>query len=67
MTIEGIAKGLGREIKLNKKAYKSIKKAYERAHQKGLLKLEGMTKEREKMSYLPTEATPLPNTVGTAP
>jgi len=67
MTLEGIAKGLGCEIKLNKKAYKSIKKAYERAHHKGLLKLEGMTKEREKMAYLPNGSTPLPNTVGTAP
>jgi nicotinamide-nucleotide amidase len=26
-----------------------------------------MTKEREKMAYLPKGATPLPNTVGTAP
>jgi molybdopterin-biosynthesis enzyme MoeA-like protein len=26
-----------------------------------------MTKEREKMAYLPTGASPLPNTVGTAP
>ncbi|MFW9971155.1 MAG: molybdopterin-binding protein [Candidatus Odinarchaeota archaeon] len=67
MTLAGIAKGLGRELELNQKAYKSIKKVYERAFHKGLLKLEGMTKEREKMAYLPSSATPLPNTVGTAP
>ncbi|MFW9818136.1 MAG: competence/damage-inducible protein A [Candidatus Thorarchaeota archaeon] len=67
MTLEGIAKGLGRDLKLNEKAYNSIKKVYERAYHKGLLKLEGMTKEREKMAYLPTGSTPLPNTVGTAP
>lgn len=67
MTLEGIAKGLGRELILNEKAYNSIKKIYERAYHKGLLKLEGMTKEREKMAYLPQNSTPLPNTVGTAP
>jgi molybdenum cofactor synthesis domain-containing protein len=67
MTLEGIAKGLKRELALNKKAYKSIEKSYERAYHKGLLKLEGMTKEREKMAYLPQDSIPLPNTVGTAP
>jgi molybdenum cofactor synthesis domain-containing protein len=67
MTLEGIAKGLGRKLKLNNKAYKSIKKTYERAYDKGLLKLEGMTKEREKMANLPQGSRPLPNTVGTAP
>jgi nicotinamide-nucleotide amidase len=67
MTLAGIAKGLGRALELNEKAYKSIKKVYERAFHKGLLKLEGMTKEREKMAYLPTGAIPLPNNVGTAP
>ncbi|MFX1469967.1 MAG: molybdopterin-binding protein [Promethearchaeota archaeon] len=67
MTLEGIAIGLERKLELNKHAYNSIKKAYEKAHKKGLLQLEGMTKEREKMSYLPQGSIPLPNTVGTAP
>ena len=67
MTLEGIAKGLDREIKLNQHAYESIKKAYEQAHRTGILKLEGMTKEREKMAYLPDGSTPLPNARGTAP
>lgn len=67
MTLEGIAKGLNRELALNKKAYKSIKNTYKRAYHIGLLKLEGMTKEREKMAILPQGSTPLPNTVGTAP
>ena len=66
-TLIGIANGLNRKLELNKHAYKSIKKTYERAFKKGLLKLEGMTKEREKMAYLPQGSTPLPNTVGTAP
>ena len=67
MTLQGIANGLNRKLELNNHAYNSIKKAYEQAHKKGLLKLEGMTKEREKMAYLPKGSIPLPNTVGTAP
>ncbi|MFX0024167.1 MAG: competence/damage-inducible protein A [Candidatus Hermodarchaeota archaeon] len=67
MTLLGVADGLGRLLELNEKAYAAIKKTYERAFHKGLLKLEGMTKEREKMAYLPSGSTPLPNTVGTAP
>ncbi|MFX1575144.1 MAG: molybdopterin-binding protein [Promethearchaeota archaeon] len=67
MTLQGVANGLNRKLELNKHAYNSIKKAYERAHKRGLLQLEGMTKEREKMAYLPQDSFPLPNTVGTAP
>ena len=67
MTLAGIAKGLGRELEINDHAYESIKKAYENAVEKKILKLEGMTKEREKMAFLPKDAIPLPNTVGTAP
>lgn len=67
MTLQGIANGLNRILELNQHAYNSIKKAYEHAHKRGLLKLEGMTKEREKMAYLPKGSIPLPNTVGTAP
>ncbi|MHA1913921.1 MAG: molybdopterin-binding protein [Promethearchaeota archaeon] len=67
MTLEGIAIGLDRKLELNQHAYNSIKKAYKHAHKQGILKLEGMTREREKMSYLPQGSIPLPNTVGTAP
>jgi len=51
---------------LNEHVYNSIKKVYKNAYHKGLLKLEEMTKEREKMAYLPQKAIPLPNTVSTA-
>ena len=67
MTLEGIAMGLNRKLGLNKHALSSIKKVYKHAYDKGILKLEGMTKEREKMAYLPQGSTPLPNTIGTAP
>jgi molybdopterin-biosynthesis enzyme MoeA-like protein len=67
MTLAGIAKGLNRDLELNQHAYNSIKRAYEHAFKRGILKLEGMTKEREKMSYLPQGSIPLPNIRGTAP
>ncbi|MFW9939212.1 MAG: molybdopterin-binding protein [Candidatus Thorarchaeota archaeon] len=67
MTLEGISIGLNRKLELNQHALNSIKKAYNHAYERGILKLEGMTKERKKMAYLPQGSTPLPNTVGTAP
>ena len=67
MTLEGIALGLNREIVLNEHALNSIRKAYENANNAGILKLEGLTKERKKMAYLPKGSTPLPNIRGTAP
>jgi molybdenum cofactor synthesis domain-containing protein len=67
MTLEGIAMGLNRKLELNEHAASSIKKVYKHAYEKGILKLDGMTKERKKMAYLPQGSTPLPNTIGTAP
>lgn len=67
MTLEGVALALNREIELNQHAYDSVKKAYENAYKQGFLQLEGMTKEREKMAYLPKGSIPLPNIRGTAP
>jgi len=67
MTLLGVGKALNRELELNQHAYNSIKKAYDAAFKQGVLKLEGMTKEREKMAYLPEGAIPLPNIRGTAP
>ncbi|MHA2393697.1 MAG: competence/damage-inducible protein A [Promethearchaeota archaeon] len=67
MTLEGIALGLNRKLELNNHALDSIEKAYKHAYRRGILKLEGMTKERKKMALLPQGSTPLPNTVGTAP
>jgi len=67
MTLEGIGIGLNRKIKLNDHAYNMIKRSYEQAYEQKILKLEGMTKERAKMAYLPEGSTPLPNIRGTAP
>ena len=67
MTLQGVGLALNREIKLNQDAYNSIKKAYDQAYKRGILKLEGMTKEREKMAYLPEGSIPFPNKRGAAP
>ncbi|MBY8984817.1 MAG: competence damage-inducible protein A [Candidatus Lokiarchaeota archaeon] len=67
MTLEGIAMGLKRTLELNEHAFSSIKKVYKHAYDQGILKLNGMTKERKKMAYLPQRSIPLPNTIGTAP
>ncbi|MBY9003679.1 MAG: competence damage-inducible protein A [Candidatus Lokiarchaeota archaeon] len=67
MTLEGIGIGLNKKLLLNDHAYNMIKKSYEQAHKQKILKLEGMTKERTKMAYLPEGSTPLPNIRGTAP
>jgi len=67
MTLKGVSLALHRDLELNKHAYKSIKKAYDNAHKQGILKLEGMTPEREKMALLPKGSIPLPNIRGTAP
>jgi len=67
MTLKGVAMALNRELELDEHAYHAIKKAYDAAFERGILKLKGMTPEREKMAYLPQGGIPLPNTVGTAP
>jgi len=67
MTLKGVGLALNRELELDQHAYESIKKAYENAFKRGILKLEGMTPERKKMAYLPKGSIPLPNIRGTAP
>ena len=67
MTLQGVAQALNTELELNQHAYDSIKRRYEAAFKQGILKLDGMTKEREKMAYLPKGSAPLPNQRGTAP
>ena len=67
MTLEAVGIALTRELKRDMHAYNSIKKAYDNAVKRGILKMEGMTPEREKMAYLPTGSIPIPNIRGTAP
>jgi len=67
MTLEAVGIALKRELKKDMHAYNSIKKAYDNAFERGILKMEGMTPEREKMAYLPIGSIPIPNIRGTAP
>lgn len=67
LTLKGVGLALKRDLELNDHAYNSIKEAYENAHKQGILKLEGMTPEREKMAFLPKGSIPIPNVRGTAP
>ena len=63
MTLRGLAKALGRRVRLDKEAVRLIREHYAR-------RLHGsieLTKPRLKMGRIPTGSTPLHNPVGTAP
>jgi nicotinamide-nucleotide amidase len=62
MTLKGIARGLGRNVRFNKEAIRLIKEHLESAGREFEL-----TPARRKMAMLPVGATPLRNDVGTAP
>jgi len=66
-TLEGIAKGLKRKIKINDDALKMIEKMYSRYAEEKLIDKVELTPPRVKMAKLPEGATPLPNPIGTAP
>ena len=66
-TLEGIAKGLNREIKINDDALKMIEETYSKYVEKRLIDKVELTPPRVKMAKLPEGANPLPNPIGTAP
>ena len=66
-TLEGIAKALRLELKVNEKALRMIREKYRTYFkEKGMERAE-LTSPRVKMATLPEGAEPLPNPVGTAP
>ena len=67
MTLEGVAKGLGRQLEDNREALDMVKKKYQRYVSEGRIEKYEMTPHRAKMARLPKGATPLLNPVGTAP
>jgi nicotinamide-nucleotide amidase len=67
LTLAAVAKCTGTELLLNEKARRMIKDSYDALHAKGILDLGGLTPAREKMAWLPRNAIPLDNPVGTAP
>ncbi len=60
ITLEAVSKATNRGLVLYESALEEIRKKYEQANME-------MTKEREKMAYLPQGSIPLPNPVGIAP
>lgn len=63
MTLEGISKGLGSRLALNREALRMVRDHYVEMG-RGDLKI---TQARRKMARLPRGATPLKNRAGTAP
>jgi molybdenum cofactor synthesis domain-containing protein len=63
MTLEGIAKCLGRSMRMNPEALSMMKRHYEEVGRKGVR----LTKARRKMAILPSGARPIANDAGTAP
>ncbi len=62
MTLEGVAKALGKKVALDKQAVEMLKESYERRS----LKYE-LTEARLKMATIPEGSTPIQNPVGSAP
>jgi molybdopterin-biosynthesis enzyme MoeA-like protein len=67
MTLEAIAKALGRETIEDKHALEIIKRQYEMLFEKGIVRGPDLTDARRKMSRLPEGSVPLDNRVGGAP
>jgi molybdenum cofactor synthesis domain-containing protein len=64
MTLKGVAKALGRRIRLDQGAVHMIRNHYARRFEGKRIRL---TKPRLKMACIPDGSTPIPNPVGTAP
>jgi molybdenum cofactor synthesis domain-containing protein len=67
LTLAAVAKCVGTEMRLHEKARQMIKDSYDALLAKGILAQGGLTPAREKMAWLPQDAVPLYNPVGTAP
>src|SRR5690348_14493756 len=62
ITLAGIARAIGKPLRLNKEALQLVRDHYRRLESKPKL-----TRYRTKMATLPQGSVPLPNPVGTAP
>lgn len=66
-TLEGIAKGLERNLEVNEKALKMVKEKYETYLKRRKIETVELTPSRVKMATFPEGTEPLHNPVGTAP
>ncbi len=67
VTLEGLAKGLGRRLQKNDEALRMVREKYRKYVEEGRMKRVELTPPRVKMAKLPQGGEPLPNPVGTAP
>jgi molybdenum cofactor synthesis domain-containing protein len=67
MTLEGVAKALGVELKIHDEALKMVEEKYREYAEECQMGKAELTPHRIKMAKLPEGAKPLPNPVGTAP
>jgi nicotinamide-nucleotide amidase len=66
-TLEGIAKALRRNLKVNEKALQMVREKYEAFVKEGRIEEAELTPPRVKMATLPEKTKPLNNPFGTAP
>ncbi|HVO85817.1 MAG TPA: nicotinamide mononucleotide deamidase-related protein [Candidatus Eisenbacteria bacterium] len=66
-TLEGLARALKQNLKVNEKALDMVKKRYEEYRKQGRMIDAELTAPRVKMATVPENAKPLHNPVGTAP
>ena len=66
-TLEGVAKALQCELKVDDEALKRVEEKYHTYMREGRIETAELTPPRIKMAKLPEKAEPLPNPVGTAP
>ncbi len=67
MTLEGVAKALGRPIEVNEEALSWVNQRYEDLLRRGMIKKPSAASIRAKMATLPLGSRPLRNPGGTAP
>ena len=66
MTMEAVAKALGRKLVLSEEGLRWVREKYKRAKERGLIEDENMTPSRLKMAMIPEGATPIYNPLGAA-
>ncbi|MFX0098549.1 MAG: molybdopterin-binding protein [Candidatus Hodarchaeota archaeon] len=66
-TVQGIAKGLKKDLVLDDTALTWIKERYAQGHKLGIIANPELNESRIKMAYLPKGSKPLKNTMGSAP
>ncbi len=67
ITLEAVAKAVGRKLVVNQEAVKMLKERYERLYAQGVIKDAELTRARLKMAIMPKGATALRNNAGSAP